>query len=132
MSSCSLVIVHASLKNMVSKKKRLKFLVSKTAFSSKTAKNSWIPQFFEFRPKILHAYFWMHMQSNNDEKKISIVWPIYRRSFFFKNISESCNCNVAMKYFAIFQLQWNIENIPEIFLQYSVLCGYCCTEDNKI
>ena len=36
-----------------------------------------------------------------------------------------------MKYFAIFdknvstifQLQWNIENIPDIFLQYSVLCG---------
>ena len=37
-----------------------------------------------------------------------------------------------MKYFAIFdknvatilQLQWNIGNIPDIFLQYSVLCGY--------
>ena len=36
-----------------------------------------------------------------------------------------------MKYFAIFdenvvtifQLQWNIENIPDIFLQYFVLCG---------
>ena len=36
-----------------------------------------------------------------------------------------------MKYFvifdknvaAIFQLQWNIGNIPDIFLQYSVLCG---------
>ena len=40
MSSCSLVIVHASLKNMVSRKTRLKFLVPKTAFSSKTAKNS--------------------------------------------------------------------------------------------
>ena len=24
----------------------------------------------------------------------------------------------------IFQLQWNIENIPDIFLQYSVLRGY--------
>ena len=23
----------------------------------------------------------------------------------------------------MFQLQWNIENIPDIFLQYSVLCG---------
>ena len=51
--------------------------------------------------------------------------------FLFKNISESWNCNVAMKYFSIFyknvatifQLQWNIENIPDIFLQYSVLCG---------
>ena len=30
MSSCSLVIVHASLKNMVSRKTRLKFLVPKT------------------------------------------------------------------------------------------------------
>ena len=69
MSSCSLVIVHASLKNMVSRKTRFKFLVPKTEFSSKTAKNSWLPQFFEFRPEILHAYFWMHMQSNNDEKK---------------------------------------------------------------
>ena len=36
-----------------------------------------------------------------------------------------------MKYFAIFdknvatifQSQWNIENIPDIFLQYFVLCG---------
>ena len=36
-----------------------------------------------------------------------------------------------MKYFAIFvkndaaifQLQWNIGNIPDMFLQYSVLCG---------
>ena len=31
MSSCSLVIVHASLKNMVSRETRLKFLVPKTA-----------------------------------------------------------------------------------------------------
>ena len=30
MSSCSSVIVHDSLKNMVSRKTRLKFLVSKT------------------------------------------------------------------------------------------------------
>ena len=30
MSSCSLVIVHTSLKNMVSRKTRLKFLVPKT------------------------------------------------------------------------------------------------------
>ena len=37
-----------------------------------------------------------------------------------------------MKYFAIFnknlatifQLQWNIGNIPDIFLQYSALCGF--------
>ena len=37
-----------------------------------------------------------------------------------------------MKYFgiidnnfaAIFQLQWKIENISDMFLQYSVLCGY--------
>ena len=36
-----------------------------------------------------------------------------------------------IKYFAIFdknvatifELQWNIENIPYIYLQYSVLCG---------
>ena len=36
-----------------------------------------------------------------------------------------------MKYFVIFDknvatiflLHWNIENIPDIFLQYSVLCG---------
>ena len=38
-------------------------------------KNSRLPQFFEFQPKILHAYFWIHMQSNNDEKKISIFVP---------------------------------------------------------
>ena len=75
MSSCSLVIVHASLKNMVSRKTRFKFLVPKTEFSSKTAKNSWLPQFFEFRPEILHAYFWMHMQSNNDEKKYRFFDP---------------------------------------------------------
>ena len=56
MSSCSLVIVHASLKNMV--------------FMSD---NSCLPQFFEFRPEILHVYFWMHIQSNNDEKKIDFL-----------------------------------------------------------
>ena len=60
--------------------------------------------------------------------------------FVFKNISESWNCNVAIKYFAIFdknistifQLQWNIKNIPDIFLQYSVLCGctVCCYFNN--
>ena len=52
--------------------------------------------------------------------------------FVFKNISESCNFNIAMKYFAvfnkngptIFQLQWNIGNMPDIFLQYSVLCEF--------
>ena len=58
--------------------------------------------------------------------------------FVLKNILECWNCNVAMKYFAIFdenvatifQLQWNIENIPDMFLQYSVLCGYIskCTQ----
>ena len=50
--------------------------------------------------------------------------------FVSKNISESWNCNVTMKYFpifdknvaTIFQLQWNIGNISEMFLQYSVLC----------
>ena len=53
--------------------------------------------------------------------------------FVFKNISESWNCNVAVKYFSIFnknfsrifQLQWNIWNIPDIFLEYAVLCGMC-------
>ena len=53
--------------------------------------------------------------------------------FVFKNISESWNCTVVMKYFAIFhkniatifQLQWDIGNISDIFLQYSVLCGRC-------
>ena len=69
MWSCSLVIVHASLKNMVSRKTRLKFLVKKTEVEHDVTKNSWLLQFFEFRPEILHAYFWMHMQSNNDEKK---------------------------------------------------------------
>ena len=52
--------------------------------------------------------------------------------FVSKNISESWNCNVAKKYFAIFEknsatifkLQWNIGNISDIFLQYSLLvCG---------
>ena len=38
-------------------------------------KNSWLPQFFEFRPEILHAYVWMHMQSNNDEKKYRFFDP---------------------------------------------------------
>ena len=38
-------------------------------------KNSWLPQFFEFRPEILHAYFWMHMQWNNDEKKYRFFDP---------------------------------------------------------
>ena len=49
--------------------------------------------------------------------------------FIYKNISESYHCNVAMKYFgiidknfaAIFQLQWKIGNISDMFLQYSVL-----------
>ena len=56
--------------------------------------------------------------------------------FVFKNISESWNYNVAMKWFAIlnknvariFQFQWNIWNIPDIFLQYSVLCGWYLLE----
>ena len=51
--------------------------------------------------------------------------------FVFTNISESLNFNFAMKYFAIFdknfatifQLQWNMKNISDIFLQYFVLCG---------
>ena len=38
-------------------------------------KNSWLPQIFEFRPEILHAYFWMHMQSNNDENKYRFFDP---------------------------------------------------------
>ena len=80
MSSCSLVIVHASLKNMVSRKTRLKSARQNPDVEHDVAKNSWLPQFFEFRPKILRAYFWMHMQSNSDEKKISIFWPIYRKS----------------------------------------------------
>ena len=75
LASCSLVIVHASLKNMVSRKTRLKFLVPKTASNMTWPKNSWLPQFFEFRPEILHAYFWMHMQSNNDEKKYRFFDP---------------------------------------------------------
>ena len=53
--------------------------------------------------------------------------------FVYKNISESLNFNVAVKYFAIFdknvattfQLQWKIGNISDTFLQYSVLCGPC-------
>ena len=51
--------------------------------------------------------------------------------FTYKNISESKNFNVAMKYFgiidkniaAIFQLQWKIGNISDMFLQYHLLCG---------
>ena len=53
--------------------------------------------------------------------------------FVYKNISECYNCNVAVKYFAIFdkniatifQLQWKIGNISDMILQYSVLYGYC-------
>ena len=51
--------------------------------------------------------------------------------FVYKNISECQNFNAAVKYFAIFdkniatifQLQWKIGNISNMFLQYSVLCG---------
>ena len=51
--------------------------------------------------------------------------------FIFENIPESKNCKVAMKYFSIFEvnvatvfnLQWKIGNISDMFLQYSVLCG---------
>ena len=54
---------------------------------------------------------------------------ILTKSFY--NIFKSWNCNIAMKYVlifdknvaTIFQLQWNIGNIPDIFLQCSVLCG---------
>ena len=47
----------------------------------------------------------------------------------YKKFPEYLNCNVAVKYFAIFdkniatifQLQWKIGNIPDTFLEYSVL-----------
>ena len=58
----------------------------------------------------------------------------------YKNISECWNRNVAVKYFAIFekniatifQLQLKIGNISDMFLQYSVLCGYLVKEFHQL
>ena len=50
-------------------------------------KNSRLPQFLEFRPEILHAYFWMHMQSNNDEKKYRFFDPFTGEAPLKKNVS---------------------------------------------
>ena len=58
--------------------------------------------------------------------------------FVLKNISQSWNSNVGIKYFAIvdkniatiFQLQWNIGNIRGIFLHYSQ--SFRCGEHRKI
>ena len=54
MSSCSLVIVHASLKNMVSRKTRLKFLVPKTG--GRTRCNKKIHDFHNFSNSGLKFY----------------------------------------------------------------------------
>ena len=54
MSSCSLVIVHASLKNMVSKKTRLKFLVPKTG--GRTCRDKKIHDFHNFSNSGLKFY----------------------------------------------------------------------------
>ena len=54
MSSCSLVIVHASLKNMVSRKTRLKFLVPKTG--GRTWRDKKIHDFHNFSNSGLKLY----------------------------------------------------------------------------
>ena len=95
----------------------------------------------------LNKYFKCHFINiiYNISKYYSSVkdWNISRQSFYnisesikclfvSKIISESRSCNVAMNYFSIFnnnvatnfQWQWNIRNIPDIFLQYSVPCEW--------
>ena len=54
LSSCSLVIVHASLKNMVSRKTRLKFLVTKTG--DRTWRDKKIHDFHNFSNSSLKFY----------------------------------------------------------------------------
>ena len=53
-------------------------------------KNSWLPQFFEFRPEILHAYFWMHMQSNNDKKNIDFLTHLQEKLPLSGTQKSSC------------------------------------------
>ena len=73
-------------------------------------------------------YFEIFLKSVKSAHFNEIVHNIFKSIkylFVYKNISECLNCNAAVKYFAIFQLQWKIGNISHMFLQSSVLCGYC-------
>ena len=64
------------------------------------------------------------VRSDISKKYFYNISKSIQHSFVFKIISESWNRNVAMKHLAIFnknvatifQLQWNIGNIPDIFL----------------
>ena len=57
--------------------------------------------------------------------KLSTIFLKALNIYWFKNISEFLNCNVAVKYFAIFdkniatifQLQWKIGNISAAILK---------------
>ena len=76
-------------------------------------------------------YSWNVLNQHISTKSVYSISKSIEYLFIYKNISESQNCNVAMKYFgiidknvaAIFHLQWKIVNISDMFLQYSVLCG---------
>ena len=89
------------------------------------------PHSTEYCKKMSGIFIIFHCNWNIIASFKYLVFFSIKYLFVFKNISESWNCNVGMKYFAIFnrnvatifQLQWNIGNIPDIFLQYSVLCG---------
>ena len=79
-------------------------------------------------------YFKIFSKSVKSEDFNEIIYNISKSIkylFVYKNILECWNFDVAVKYFAIcdkniatiFQLQWKIGNISDMFLQYSVLCG---------
>ena len=72
-------------------------------------KNSWLSQFFEFRPEILHAYFWMHMESNNDEKKYRFFYPFTGEAPLNLGVlSTMCYSFVNIFYFALKFLQYTL------------------------
>ena len=79
-------------------------------------------------------YNWIMQNRHTLTESFYNIYKSIKYLFVFKNIWESWNYNVAMKYFArfdknlatIFQLQWNIGNIPDVFLQYSMLRGRAC------
>ena len=65
------------------------------------------------------------------KNKFTMLYGNYCYIFINNFPQKFSPCNVAMKYFgiidknvaAIFQLQWKIGNISDMFLQYYVLCG---------
>ena len=114
MSSCSLVIVHASLKNMVSRKTRLKFLVTKTG--GRTWRDKKIHDFHNFSNSGLKFYTRISECICNRImiKKISIFWPIYRRSSpwaikyfqWFGNFSNLNFCSISAILVQKNRLEW--------------------------